>query len=262
MQQIVLLVDKESPALEAEGLAAAALASVNAYLAAPDLPAWRTWAAGHFGKSVRRADARTYPKIVTAFAEELGGVEGECGAGRAIAFAPLPKDGAPKKLAKLQVSGTALPRTGAERSEWLAAVAEAAGGAETGTTTAPVADAAAAPDAVASQGEAPLGASPTAGEASAAGDPAAVVLVVNDELGMSTGKAAAQSAHALFAWLLEAIRSDIERVDAWLAAEQPVRVVFAEQGEFARLSRKATGPLIRDAGRTEITPGSTTAFVV
>nr|WP_269211978.1 peptidyl-tRNA hydrolase [Zhihengliuella flava] len=240
MQQIVLLVDKESPALEAEGLAAVALASVNAYLAAPDLPEWRAWAAGHFGKSVRRADARTYPKILAAFADELGGVEGECGKGRAVAFAPLPQGTAPKKLAKLQVSGTALPRTPAERAEWLAA---------RGPGEAELEAAEAQPDA--QRGDA---------DGEVPGD--AVVLIVNDDLGMSTGKAAAQSAHALFAWLLRAIPKDIERVDAWLAAEQPTYVRFAAADEFTRLSRQATGPLIRDAGRTEITPGSTTAFVL
>jgi len=213
MQQIVLLVDKENPAPEGDGLAAVALASVNAFLADPQDPSWRLWFSGPVGKAVRRADAKTFDKIVEAFGEELGGVEGDAGRGLAIGFRPHPKDEIPKKIAKLQVSGTTLPREAPD-----------------GGTDAEPAD--------------------------------AVVLVLNDSLGMSTGKAAAQSAHALFAWLLQAIRRDPGRVDAWLAAEQPVAVRFADAAEFARLARSASGPRIQDAGRTEIAPGSATAFVL
>lgn len=215
MQQIVLLVDKEDPAPEGQGLAAVALASVNAFLADPADPAWRTWLSGPVGKSVRRADAKTFARIVEAFADELGGVEGEVGRGLAIGFRPAPKDAVPKKVAKLQVSGTVLPRE--ERPAEGGPAPESADG---------------------------------------------VVLVLNDGLGMSTGKAAAQSAHAMFAWLLGAIRRDPQRVDAWLAAEQPTTVRFASSAEFARLSRHASGPRIQDAGRTEIAPGSATAFVL
>ncbi|WP_102158798.1 peptidyl-tRNA hydrolase [Zhihengliuella halotolerans] len=215
MQQIVLLVDKEDPAPEGDGLAAVALASVNAFLADPLHPSWRAWSGGPVGKSVRRADAKTFDKIVEAFADEFGGVEGDAGRGLAIGFRPHPKGEIPKKIAKLQVSGTTLPRE-----------------------------------------EAPVHGAGTAEPADA------VVLVLNDSLGMSTGKAAAQSAHALFAWLLQAIRRDPGRVDAWLAAEQPVTVRFADAADFARLARSASGPRIQDAGRTEIAPGSATAFVL
>lgn len=221
MQQIVLLVDREDPASEGQGLAAVALASVNAFLASPTDPAWSAWLSGPVGKSVRRADAKTFAKIVDEFADDLGGVEGEAGRGLAIGFRPVPKGAVPKKVAKLQVSGTVLPREPREPRE------------------------------------------PRTAEGGLGAEPAdAVVLVLNDGLGMSTGKAAAQSAHAMFAWLLEAIRRDPQRVDAWLAADQPTTVRFVSSAEFARLARHASGPRIQDAGRTEIAPGSATAFVL
>ncbi|WP_344884605.1 aminoacyl-tRNA hydrolase [Zhihengliuella alba] len=303
MQQIVLLVDKDRPALESEGVAAAALASVNAFLAQPDLPEWRQWAAGHFGKSVRRADARTFPKIVAEFADSLGGFEGEARldehddasvGGVAIAFVPAAKEELPKKVAKLQVSGTALPRTPEERREWLAArepaeTAEprsAEGSLRPGSAAHPAPEAStpdnappagSSADAVGASAWAPVGSMDTTDsddetvshdrtasrDGTCGGDTTAVVvLVLNDGLGMSTGKASAQAAHALFAWLLEAIRHDHPRVDAWLAAGQPLDVRWADAEDFEALKRQATGPLIRDAGRTEIEPGSVTAFVV
>ncbi|WP_309081668.1 aminoacyl-tRNA hydrolase [Zhihengliuella sp.] len=271
MQQIVLLVDKDRPALESEGVAAAAIASVNAFLAQPDRPEWRQWAAVHFGKSVRRADARTFPKIVAEFAEPLGAVEGEArleggsDGGLAIAFVPAPKEELPKKIAKLQVSGTALPRTLGERAELLAAREDSTTPTPEPTERLPSADLPDGPEA--GRNPSPAGeASPDGAraerEAGGAASPDAVVLVLNDTLGMSTGKACAQAAHALFAWLLDAIRRDHPRVDAWLEAGQPVSVRWAGADDFKDLQRQATGPLIRDAGRTEIETGSVTAFVV
>ncbi|WP_154606373.1 MULTISPECIES: peptidyl-tRNA hydrolase [Arthrobacter] len=200
VQPIILLVDRVEPAGADYGIAAAALASVQAYLRDPENPCWQQWAAGAFGKSVRRADAKMFAKVLAAFP---GHAVASVGDGHAVGFPPMPAQALPKLLAKLQVSDTVLP-----------------------------------------PGE-PLGAQP-------------VTIVLNGALGMSTGKAAAQAAHALFAWVLDA---GSLTVDAWSAAGFPLGVIHASPREFRRGVKRAAGPVIQDAGRTEIEPGSTTAYV-
>ena len=86
-----------------------------------------------------------------------------------------------------------------------------------------------------------------------------LTIVLNASLEMSTGKAAAQAAHALFAWLL---KSKTVAVEAWVDAGCPVGVVELPAKEFRKGSRKSAGPVIQDAGRTEIEPGSSTAYVI
>ncbi|WP_287930871.1 peptidyl-tRNA hydrolase [Arthrobacter sp.] len=200
VQPIVLLVDRDEPAGRDEGIAVAALASVKAYRQDPGNPVWTLWAAGAFAKSVRRADAKMFAKVLASFPDHaLAAV----GAARAVGLPPMPAERLPKLLAKLQVSGTQLPE---------------------GVPLAPQ----------------PL------------------TIVLNDSLGMSTGKAAAQAAHALFAWLLDAGPA----ADAWAAAGFPVGVARLSARDFRKGARKATGPVIHDAGRTEIEPGSATAYVV
>lgn len=201
VQPIILLVDRVEPAGADQGIAAAALASVQAFMRDAENPSWQLWASGAFAKSVRRADAKMFAKVLAAFP---GHVPATVGAARAVGLPPLPADGLPKLLAKLQVSGTQLPDGGALPSQPLA-------------------------------------------------------IVLNDSLDMSTGKAAAQAAHALFAWLLDAGRP---AVDAWAAAGFPVGIVHAGAKEFRKGARRASGPVIQDAGRTEIEPGSATAYVV
>ena len=89
--------------------------------------------------------------------------------------------------------------------------------------------------------------------------PGAPVVVVNADLEMSTGKAGAQAAHALLAWYLTL--SAQERA-AWTEHGGRVSVRPAGDGEFARLAAAAgAGPLIVDAGLTEIAPDTATAFV-
>jgi hypothetical protein len=167
----------------------------------PENPDWQPWAAGAFAKSVRRADAKMFQKVLTAFPDHALVQVGEA---RAVGLPPMPADALPKLLAKLQVSGTELP-----------------------------------------DGE-PL-------------PPQPLTIVLNESLGMSTGKAAAQAAHALFAWLVEAEHSV---VDAWEAAGFPVGISALPAAKFRRGAGRAAGPVIQDAGRTEIEPGSTTAYVV
>lgn len=200
IQPIILLVDREEPAGEQHGIAAAALASVQAFLRDPENPDWRVWASGHFGKTVRRADAKMFAKVLAAFPDHAPVTVGE---GSAVGLPPMPAAELPKLLAKLQVSGTQLPA-----------------------------------------GE-PL-------------PPRPLSIVLNASLEMSTGKAAAQGAHALFAWLLE---SKPAVVEAWAADGFPLGIRELPAKEFRKGARKSAGPVIQDAGRTEIEPGSTTAYV-
>jgi peptidyl-tRNA hydrolase len=84
-------------------------------------------------------------------------------------------------------------------------------------------------------------------------EPPYAVLVLNPEAGMSTGKAAAQSGHAahlLFRRLPAAAR------EAWLEAGAPVHLVRDVPWAEA-VSRAAV--TIRDAGFTEVEPGTMTA---
>ncbi len=200
VQPIILLVDREDPAGEQHGIAAAALASVQAFMRDPENADWRQWANGAFAKSVRRADAKMFAKVLAAFPDHVLATVGEASA---AGLPPMPAAALPKLLAKLQVSGTQLP-----------------------------------------EGE-PL-------------PPAPLTIVLNASLEMSTGKAAAQAAHALFAWVLE---SKPAAVEAWAANDFPLGVTQLPAKEFRKGARKSAGPVIQDAGRTEIEPGSTTAYV-
>ena len=200
VQPIILLVDREDPCAEDRGIAVAALASVGALLANPRHPYWKPWAQGAFAKSVRRADAKMFAKVAGEFPDHA---LAEIGDAKALGFAPMQADSLPKRLAKLQVSGTTLPAGGT-------------------------------------------------------GEPTNVRIALNDSLGMSTGKAAAQAAHALFAWVLEGEPRD---VDQWRGGGCGLSVERLGAAEFRRQAREANGPVIHDAGRTEIDPGSATAFV-
>jgi peptidyl-tRNA hydrolase len=116
-------------------------------------------------------------------------------------FPPVPLDGWPKDLARLQVSGTDLDDP-----------------------------------------EPPLPA-----------DPAAPVLWVNPDLGMTAGKAMAQAGHAaqLAWWEL----TDEDRA-AWHDAGFPLSVRTATPARWPELTGAGL-PLVRDAGFTEIAPGET-----
>jgi peptidyl-tRNA hydrolase len=117
-------------------------------------------------------------------------------------FPPVPLDGWPKDLARLQVSGTDLDDP----------------------------------------------------EPPAKADPAVPVLWLNPDLDMSAGKAMAQAGHgAQLAWWE---LSDEERT-AWRDAGFPLAVRSADPERWGRLTTSGL-PLVRDAGFTEIAPGSCT----
>ncbi|MCC9175600.1 peptidyl-tRNA hydrolase [Arthrobacter sp. zg-Y179] len=87
----------------------------------------------------------------------------------------------------------------------------------------------------------------------------APVIVLNADLDMSTGKASAQAAHALLSWYLQL---DPTARQAWQEAGEPAGVRFTAGKLFTEsAARPGAGPLIVDAGMTEIAPDTATAFV-
>lgn len=78
-----------------------------------------------------------------------------------------------------------------------------------------------------------------------------LLVSVNAGLGMSTGKAAAQVAHALF---LHALTADRLPVAVWAASGFP----FTLDAAGVHFDRPAPTVEVRDAGFTEIAPGSIT----
>ncbi|MFD4919932.1 aminoacyl-tRNA hydrolase [Streptomyces goshikiensis] len=157
----------------------------------------RDWQDARIRKVVRRARGAEWRK-----AETLPGVTVHGDAAEVRVFPPVPLDGWPKELAKLQVSGTDLD------------------------DPEPVAPA---PDGI-------------------------TVLWLNPDLEMSAGKAMAQAGHAaqLAWWEL----TGAERT-AWQDSGFRLAVRTAPRERWARLSGSGL-PVVRDAGFTEIAPGSAT----
>lgn len=157
----------------------------------------RDWQDARIRKVVRRARGAEWRR-----AEALPGITVTGKSAEVRVFPPVPLDGWPKDLAKLQVSGTELDDP----------------------------------------------------EPPAAPDPAGPVLWMSPEVEMSAGKAMAQAGHgAQLAWWE---LPDEERA-AWRDAGFPLAVRTAEPGHWRELTRSRL-PLVRDAGFTEIAPGSCT----
>lgn len=159
--------------------------------------AMRDWQDARIRKVVRRARGAEWRR-----AEALPGITVTGKAAEVRVFPPVPLDGWPKELAKLQVSGTDLddpePPVEADRS--------------------------------------------------------APVLWLNPDVEMSAGKAMAQAGHgAQLAWWE---LSDEERA-AWRDAGFPLAVRTADPARWRDLTSIGL-PLVRDAGFTEIAPGSCT----
>ncbi|MCX5268114.1 peptidyl-tRNA hydrolase [Streptomyces sp. NBC_00199] len=157
----------------------------------------RDWQDARIRKVVRRARGAEWRR-----AAELPGITVTGKSAEVRVFPPVPLDGWPKELAKLQVSGTDLDDP------------EPPGAVEPGT----------------------------------------VVLWMSPEVEMSAGKAMAQAGHgAQLAWWE---LSDAERA-AWREAGFPLAVRTAPPQRWRELTVSGL-PLVRDAGFTEIAPGSCT----
>ena len=159
--------------------------------------AMRDWEDARIRKVVRRARGAEWRR-----AEALPGITVAGESAEVRVFPPVPLDGWPKDLARLQVSGTELddpePPADPDRSE--------------------------------------------------------PVLWLNPGLDMSAGKAMAQAGHGaqLAWWALSAPART-----AWRAAGFHLTVRTADPAEWPRLTESGL-PLVRDAGFTEIAPGSCT----
>ncbi|MFF0079526.1 peptidyl-tRNA hydrolase [Streptomyces canus] len=157
----------------------------------------RDWQDARIRKVVRRARGAEWRR-----AEGLPGITVTGKSAEVRVFPPVPLDGWPKDLARLQVSGTDLDDP----------------------------------------------------EPPVAADVTAPVLWLNPDLGMSAGKAMAQAGHgAQLAWWE---LSDEERA-AWRDAGFPLAVRAADPARWGELTTSGL-PLVRDAGFTEIAPGSCT----
>ncbi|MEU6244523.1 peptidyl-tRNA hydrolase [Streptomyces sp. NPDC047024] len=159
----------------------------------------RNWEDARIRKVVRRARGAEWRRAGTLDGITVTGTSAEV-----RVFPPVPLDGWPKDLVKLQVSGTELDDP----------------------------------------------------EPPAAPDPTLPVLWLNPDLKMSAGKAMAQTGHAAqLAWwaLPDAART------AWQAAGFPLTVRTADPARWHQLSSSEL-PLVRDAGFTEIAPGSATVI--
>ncbi|MEU6574209.1 peptidyl-tRNA hydrolase [Streptomyces sp. NPDC046805] len=160
--------------------------------------AMRDWEDARIRKVVRRARGAEWRR-----AEALPGITVTGKSAEVRVFPPVPLDGWPKDLVKLQVSGTELDDP----------------------------------------------------EPPAAPDPAQPLLWINPDLDMSAGKTMAQAGHgAQLAWWE---LSDEERA-AWRDAGFPLAVRTADPATWRELAA-GSGPLVRDAGFTEIAPGLTIA---
>ena len=159
--------------------------------------AMRDWQDARIRKVVRRARGAEWRR-----AEALPGITVTGKTAQVRVFPPVPLDGWPKDLARLQVSGTDLDDP-----------------------------------------EPPVDA-----------DLSAPVLWMSPDLDMSAGKAMAQAGHgAQLAWWE---LSDAERA-AWRDAGFPLAVRTAEPARWRGLTTSGL-PVVRDAGYTEIAPGSCT----
>ncbi|MGC9501171.1 peptidyl-tRNA hydrolase [Streptomyces sp. WG7] len=159
--------------------------------------AMRDWQDARIRKVVRRARGAEWRR-----AEALPGITVTGKTAEVRVFPPVPLDGWPKDLARLQVSGTDLDDP-----------------------------------------EPPVDA-----------DLSAPVLWMSPDLDMSAGKAMAQAGHgAQLAWWE---LSDGERA-AWREAGFPLAVRTADPARWGGLTTSGL-PVVRDAGYTEIAPGSCT----
>jgi hypothetical protein len=91
----------------------------------------------------------------------------------------------------------------------------------------------------------------------AAADPAALTYLLNPAAAMSSGKILAQIAHAAV------MASDSGRVEAWVAAGCPARVLAPGAAAFATAARDgACVARVVDAGLTEVPPGTVTVLAL
>lgn len=201
---LVVRIEREAPPARTDALETAARAVLTLLAderATAEDGEWaqvvRDWQDARIRKVVRRARGAEWRR-----AEGLPGITVTGSTAEVRVFSPVPLDGWPKDLARLQVSGTELDDP----------------------------------------------------EPPPAPDPSEPVLWTNPEITMSAGKAMAQAGHgAQLAWW-ELSAADRE---SWRKAGFPLAVRTPSAAAWAALTAAGL-PVVRDAGFTEIAPGSCT----
>lgn len=91
---------------------------------------------------------------------------------------------------------------------------------------------------------------------------AAFTVIVDEAL--TTGKASAQAAHAVWMWMLDRQLDNPEQVAEWARNGADFNVVLHPQGHLRELEaqRPVGSRFVHDAGWTEVDPGTLTAAVV
>lgn len=205
------------PSTHEETIASVAIASAKSLLAS-DLNEfhWREWLEGSFTKTVRRVSAK--PSLIQKFNDDPD-VLSSVHVGDAIAWAysPKPYEDFSKHVSRLQVSGLDREKTGLELFSSI----------EEDSTVESFSE-----------------------------DLRAPIVILDSDLGMSTGKSAAQAAHGLCRWLLQ---SDEKTRSKWIASPS-IKLLFMESSEIPSNHPQAVS--IRDNGLTEIEAGSLTVCVI
>jgi peptidyl-tRNA hydrolase len=200
---LVVRIERAEPPARTDALETAAravleiLADDRAHGEGEWAQAMTDWQDARIRKVVRRARGGEWRR-----AEALPGITVTGAAAEVRVFPPVPLDGWPKELAKLQVSGTDLEDPAAP----------------------------------------------------AAPPPGAALLWLNPDLDMSAGKAMAQAGHGAQLLWWEMPEADRK---AWREAGFPLAVRTADPARWAELTTSGL-PVVRDAGFTEIAPGSCT----
>ena len=84
------------------------------------------------------------------------------------------------------------------------------------------------------------------------------MIAVDASLGMSVGKAAAQVGHAS---MLLAAHMPLAWTRRWAEAGFPLQVRYLSRDEFSRVAARKDAVPVRDAGYTEVAPGSVTVVI-
>lgn len=83
---------------------------------------------------------------------------------------------------------------------------------------------------------------------------------------LTTGKASAQAAHAVWIWMLSRLTDNPEQVREWAARGAPARIELVRAAVVQGIKRNDFGQdglmFVHDAGWTEVEPGSLTAVVL
>jgi len=89
-------------------------------------------------------------------------------------------------------------------------------------------------------------------------------IIIRNDLGMKKGKIASQAAHASLSAFLIAQRKDPKIIEEWIDYQKKIVLKVSSEKEllllFEQLRKILPCALIKDAGRTQISPGSITAL--